>query len=131
MTAETVEAAIGFTMPDEIVQHVARVAAEPAQAAPVEKHSVAFTFGQNPAVDDATASQVGGFGPTGYVVNRAKWDAAPSQGMSTARTLTGAARRGGADVGLGDRPQADAPMTRAQIRANYANAGATITPETI
>jgi hypothetical protein len=158
LTGEAIEAAIGFAMADDVVTQAATPAAQQnaspeapqprpedayssQQSAPAGRHAAGTSapavqrqtfpgFGSQPAQTQgkSTDKQVSPYAAGGRVANQARWDAVPNIGGGTSRTLLQGHRLG--SDGLHSTP---APVfkSKAEIRADYANAGATIKAETI
>lgn len=126
LTAEGVEAALGFAMDDATI--TAAAPQQPAQA----PQAFAFNTGKGTAEPDAmdpTASQVSPYAGAGRQTTTDRWQAAPSTGAGSARGLLGGHTLG--NNGLSDRPAQPAPMTKAQIVARHTNQGASFPAETV
>ncbi|WP_374577318.1 hypothetical protein [Phenylobacterium sp.] len=147
LTGEAIEAAIGFAMADDVVTQAATPAAqqnaspEAPQARPEDAYSSQLSvpqaqrqtfpgFGSQsaPAQAKSTDKQTSPYAAGGRVANQARWDAVPNIGGGTSRTLLQGHRLG--SNGLHATP---APVfkSKAEIRADYANAGPTVKAETI
>lgn len=147
LTGEAIESALGFAMADAVVTQATTPVGsqEAAPAAPQARPEDAYSSQQSaPQVQrqsfpgfgsqaqpqgKTTDKQVSAAGSgSGMIVNKARWDAVPYTGAGTARTLLQGHRLG--SDGLHATP-APVHKSKAEIRAGYANARATITSETI
>lgn len=146
LTGEAIESALGFAMADAVVAQATTPAAsqEGAPQAPQGRPEDVFSsqqsapqvqrqsfpgFGAQQAQGKTTDKQVSAAGSgSGMIVNKARWDAVPNTGGGASRTLLQGHRIG--SDGLHATP-APVHKSKAEIRAGYANAGATITTETI
>ena len=147
LTGEAIETALGFAMADDVITQAATPAAtqEAAPAAPqarpedvraaqasrpATQRDVFPGFGSAPQAvrPSPTDKQTSPFAAGGRVANPAKHARNGWQGSVGTRTLLQGHRIGG--NGISDHPTQTAP-TKAEIRANYASAGATFPAETI
>lgn len=147
LTGEAIESALGFAMADAVVTQATTPAAsqEAAPGAPQGRPEDVYSSQQS--APQAQRQSFPGFGSqaqpqakstdkqvsatgsgSGMIVNRARWDATAYTGAGTGRTLLEGHRIG--SDGLHAMP-APAFKSKAEIRADYANAGPSIKTETI